>query len=78
MGGTWNTAPTQDGAQTIMTNEAGRAVLIVNKKSDKSNEFEARRREIGDTAPTPATPEATDELPTPTAELPEPAGTFED
>lgn len=79
--GTWNTAPTQDGAQTIMTNEAGRAVLIVNKKSDKSNEFEARRKEIGSTAPTPEAadelPTPTDELPTPTAELPEPAGTFE-
>lgn len=59
--------------QTIMTNETGRPVLVVSKKSQKTDEFEARRRELQEQKPA-----AGDDggLPTPTAELPEPAGTF--
>lgn len=64
-------APTMDGEQTIMTNDTGRAVLIVSKKSRKSDEFNARRREL-EKAQEPA--DADGGLPTPTSELPEPAG----
>ena len=61
---------TPDGEQKLMTNSSGRTVVVVNKKSRKSDEFEARRRAL-DSSP------ASDDnggLPTPTAELPEPAG----
>lgn len=66
--GNWANEAAMDGDQTIMTNDSGRAVLVVSKKSRKSDEFEARRREL-EKAP------ASDDggLPTPTAELPEPA-----
>ncbi len=72
--GDWGDGPVQDGDQTIMTNDSGRAVLIVNKKSRKSDEFEARRRELE------KAPSSSDDgsLPTPSAELPEPAGSFEE
>lgn len=67
--GDWSDPAPMDGDQTIMTNETGRTVLIVSKKSKKSDEFEARRRELQQAA-------SQDDggLPTPTAELPEPAG----
>jgi hypothetical protein len=63
------TAWTPAGEQKLMTNSSGRTVVVVNKKSRKSDEFEARRRALGDS-------KASDDggLPTPTAELPEPAG----
>ena len=69
--GDWGSSSPQDGDQTIMTNDSGRAVLVVSKKSKKTDEFEARRRQIE---------KAPDEsgLPTPTAELPEPAGNSEE
>lgn len=70
--GDWGTAPTQDGEMTVMTNDSGRAVMVVNKKSRKSDEFEARRREL-EQAPVA---EDGNSLPTPTAELPEPAGSI--
>lgn len=72
--GNWGNSVPQDGEMTIMTNDTGRAVMVVNKKSRKSDEFEARRRELEQA------PVAEDDgsLPTPTAELPEPAGSAED
>ncbi|MBR5196005.1 MAG: hypothetical protein IKW48_07715 [Akkermansia sp.] len=70
---TWPIPNSQDGNQTIMTNDSGRAVLIVSKKSKKTDEFEKRRRELK------AVPSSNDDggLPTPSAELPEPAGNME-
>lgn len=70
---TWAASNAQDGDQTIMTNDSGRAVLIVSKKSQKTDEFEERRRELK------STPASEDDggLPTPSAELPEPAGNME-
>jgi hypothetical protein len=67
----WNSGEERDGDQTIMTTNTGRAVLVVRKKSQKTDEFEARRRELQQA---PAATEG--DLPTPSAELPEPAGTF--
>lgn len=66
----WSDLPPMNGDQKLMTNTAGRAVLVVSKKSDKTDEFNARRREIQQA------PAAEDDggLPTPTADLPEPAG----
>lgn len=77
----WNNTPPAHGDQTIMMNETGRPVLVVSKKSPKSDEFEARRRELQDspsenTESLPAPSAEDGGLPTPTAELPEPAGTF--
>ena len=69
--GEWHPGEERDGAQTIMTTNTGRAVLVVRKKSQKTDEFEARRRELQQA---PAAVEG--DLPTPTADLPEPAGTF--
>lgn len=68
----WADESPMNGDQRLMTNDSGRTVLVVSKKSRKSDEFEARRREL---EKAPATPDD-DELPTPTDELPEPAGTF--
>lgn len=68
----WDNAafPTDD--QQLMTNSSGRTVLVVSKKSRKTDEFNARRRELlKHQAQTPA---GDDALPTPTEELPEPAG----
>jgi hypothetical protein len=67
----WNSGEKRDGDQTIMTTNTGRAVLVVRKKSQKTDELEARRRELQQA---PAATEG--DLPTPSAELPEPAGTF--
>lgn len=69
----WETAEPMDGEQRLMTNTSGRTVLVVSKKSRKTDEFEARRRELENTAATPA-PADNSSLPTPSAELPEPAG----
>ena len=67
----WSDDEPRNGEQTIMTNNTGRSVLIVRKKTQKTDEFEARRKEL---QKAPATDDGG--LPTPTAELPEPAGTF--
>lgn len=65
-------AEEQDGAQKLMTNTSGRTVVVVSKKSEKTDEFENRLRQLEST---PAAASADDGgLPTPTAELPEPAG----
>lgn len=61
------------GEQKMMTNSSGRTVVVVNKKSRKSDEFEARRRAL-DSSSAPAADDGG--LPTPTAELPEPAGSL--
>lgn len=68
-----------DSNQKLMTNDAGRTVVVVNKKSDRTDEFEARKKamENGQAAPIPEPSSA--ELPTPAADvpLPEPAGSAE-
>ncbi len=73
-------APIQlDENQTLTTNADGRAVLLVGKKSDRSAEFEKRRKAVEKGEPVPM-PEMGDEpLPAPAASeelppLPEPAG----
>lgn len=63
-----------DSNQKLMTNDTGRTVVVVNKKSDRSNEFEARRKAIEEGQPAPIPEPASAGLPTPSAELPEPAG----
>ena len=70
----WGPQPTQDGDQTIMTTDSGRAVLVISKKSKKSDEFNARRKELEKKA---ADKQEDTSLPTPTDELPEPSGSFE-
>lgn len=66
----WSDLPPMNGDRKLMTNTSGRTVLVVSKKSARSDEFNVRRREIQQA------PAAADDggLPTPTAELPEPAG----
>lgn len=39
-------ASAPDGAQKIMTTSSGRTVVVVKKKSDKSAEFEARKKQL--------------------------------
>lgn len=60
-----------DSNQTLMTNQSGRTVVVVGKKTEKSEEFEARKKAMleGKPAPAPAAlPEpASEELPEPTA-----------
>lgn len=64
----WDTPAPVDGEQQVMTNTSGRAVLVVKKTTKKTDEFNARRREL-------LNKQTADEaLPTPTEELPEPAG----
>lgn len=60
----------EQGGQKVMTTASGRTVVVVNKKSDKADEFANRLRQLE------STPDAAAEndLPTPSAELPEPAG----
>lgn len=60
----------EQGGQKVMTTTSGRTVVVVNKKSDKADEFANRLRQLE------STPDAAAEndLPTPSAELPEPAG----
>lgn len=67
----WAEEDMQDGAEQLMTNANGRTVVVVNKKSEKSQEFADRMREL-EAAPS-TTPHDDGGLPTPTAELPEPA-----
>ena len=62
----------QPGGQTMMTNTSGRTVVVVSKKSDKSDEFASRLRQLESTSATDSVDDGG--LPTPTAELPEPAG----
>lgn len=64
----WDTPASMGGEQQIITSTSGRAVLVVKKTSKKTDEFNARRRELLNKQP------ADDTLPTPTEELPEPAG----
>ena len=64
----WDTPVPMDGEQQVMTNTSGCAVLVVKKTSKKTDEFNARRRELLNKQ------SADDTLPTPTEELPEPAG----
>ena len=68
----WETPGSMDGEQQIMTNTNGRAVLVVKKTSKKTDEFNARRRELLNKQS--AAPADDTALPTPTEELPEPAG----
>lgn len=59
-----------DSNQTLMTNQNGRTVVVVGKKTEKTNDFEARKKAFleGKSAPEPAP------LPEPASEaLPEPA-----
>lgn len=63
-----------DANQTLMTNESGRTVVVVGKKSEKSDDFEARKKALleGKAMPTPSAAPAP--LPDPASEaLPEPA-----
>ncbi len=63
-------APMQlDDNQTLTTNEDGRAVLLVGKKSDRSAEFEQRKQAVEKGEPLPSSI-SIDEPPP----LPEPAG----
>lgn len=64
----WDTPASMGGEQQIITSTSGRAVLVVKKTSKKTDEFNARRRELLNKQ------SADDALPTPTEELPEPAG----
>lgn len=66
-------APVQlDADQKLMTNESGRTVVVVSKRSSRSNEFEARRRALQQQGNTPEP--ASVPLPEPASTaLPEPA-----
>lgn len=68
----WGDEALMGGDEQIMTNTHGRAVLVVKKTSKKTDEFNARRREL--LKQQPAAPADDTSLPTPTEELPEPAG----
>lgn len=60
-----------DSNQTLMTNESGRTVVVVSKKSDKTMDFEAQKKAILEGKPADKTPAP---LPEPASEeLPEPA-----
>lgn len=60
-----------DANQTLMTNESGRTVVVVGKKSEKSDDFEARKKALMEGKSMPAPPAAP--LPDPASEpLPEP------
>ncbi len=72
-----DTASAPDGAQKIMTTSSGRTVVVVKKKSDKSAEFEARKKQFEETAGQKlgGTPAEGTPLPDPASvPLPEPAG----
>lgn len=72
-----------DANQTLMTNSAGRTVMVVNKQSEGNSEFEARRKALqegkempaaADKPAAPATTAADAALPEPASvALPEPA-----
>ncbi len=68
----WGSESLMGGDEQIMTNSHGRAVLVVKKTSRKTDEFNARRRELLNQPS--ATSSDDTSLPTPTEELPEPAG----
>lgn len=68
----WGDEALMGGDEQIMTNTHGRAVLVVKKTSKKTDEFNARRREL--LKQQPAAPADDTSLPTPTEELPDPAG----
>lgn len=59
--------------QKLMTTQTGRTVVVMGKKSEKTNEFEERKKALmqGQSMPQPAA--GGDELPTPASELPTPA-----
>ncbi len=59
--------------QKLMTTNTGRTVVVVGKKSEKSDEFEARKKALMQGQALPQPPAGGDELPTPTSELPTPA-----
>lgn len=61
---------TLDGNQKLMTNEDGRTVVVVGKKSEKSQEFEARKKALEQNGAAQAAP-STDAAPS--APLPDPA-----
>lgn len=62
-----------DANQTLMTNESGRTVVVVGKKSEKTNDFEARKKALMEGKSMPASSAAAP-LPEPASEaLPEPA-----
>ncbi len=68
-----------EGNQKLMTNQDGRTVIIVGKKSDRSQEFEARKKALEQghqqNAASKGSPEASAPLPDPAdVPLPEPAG----
>lgn len=56
-----------DAQQTLMTNESGRTVVVVSKKSDKTTDFEARKKAMleGQNSPAPLPEPASEELPEP-------------
>lgn len=63
-----------DANQTLMTNANGRTVVVVGKKSEKSNDFEARKKALLEGK---AAPETDIPAPAPTYEdLPEPAAGY--
>lgn len=69
----------EDGTQKLMTNSDGRTVVIADKKSDRSEAFEARKRAMlerqnaaAGEADAAAQPDPSD------VPLPEPSGTFQD
>lgn len=63
-----------DANQTLMTNESGRTVVVVGKKSEKSDDFEARKKALMEGQSMPAPSAAPAPLPEPASEaLPEPA-----
>lgn len=68
----WAEDELQDGAQRLMTDTTGRTVVVTSKKSEKSVEFANKLRELESTPADTGTGDGG--LPTPTAELPEPAG----
>lgn len=68
-----------EGNQKLMTNQDGRTVIVVGKKSDRSREFEARKKALEQghqqNAASKDSPEASVPLPDPAdVPLPEPAG----
>ena len=61
-----------DANQKLMTNSAGRTVMVVNKTSEKTDEFEARKKAMmGGGEPKPL-----DDVPKPEAEAPSPTSTL--
>lgn len=66
------------GNQKLMTNENGRTVVVVSKKSERSQEFEAKKRALSEGESAPASDSSSSEadppyepLPAPSASLPQ-------